>query len=443
MNELTSLDRLPPHSLPAEQGVLGCILLSPSESLDACATLPPAAFYDLRHRDLLQTLRDMHDARQPLDLITVQQRLKDAGQLEAVGGISYLSGLLDAVPSAANLGYYLGILREKFTLRRMLSVATETISRIHENAAPVEDLVAGFERDVLSVREDSADDSEADVRGCLTEIISEMQEAASGKPTPRLWTGLHALDQSSEGLREGELFVIAGRPGTGKTSLAMQVAEHVAVGCGKPVGVFSLEMSRKELLGRMATSLARVDARRAERGQFNAQEASRLTAAMGRLSRAHLLIWDKPGLTVAQIAARARRWKQRHGIELLVLDYLGLIRDSGRQRSRYEAVSDITREVKALAKELRVPVILLCQLNRASETDNRAPRLSDLRDSGSIEQDADLVWLLHHEDGSVIVATAKARRGPRGTTRLNFIGSYTRFEDQTNAPDTGSLEGHP
>lgn len=434
-----SLDRLPPSSPEAERGVLGCLLLDPNGCLPELAEkLPagPGAFYDPRHADLCAVLLEMHRERTPIDSVTISNRLTTTGMAEAVGGLGYALSHQDAVQSSANLGYWIGIMRDKATLRRIMGACVNTMEKIPEFGDDAELAIAEFERSALSIRDSlSGASDDSDTKAVLLDLVGDWQDAAAGKPRPPgVLTGLRELDRRACGLRPGELAVIAARPGMGKTALALNIADHQIRG-GNPVGFVSLEMSAKELLCRLACARASVDARAADAGALSADELKRLTVALGGIANEPLHVNDLPGRTVAQIAAKARRWKQRNGIKLLIVDYLGLIRDSGRQRSRYESISDITRETKALAKELGIPVLMLAQLNRASETDERPPRISDLRDSGSIEQDADFVWLLHPGEPSgsdlpVTLITGKARRGPTGQGELLFRRKFTRFEDQ-------------
>lgn len=432
------LDRLPPHSIEAERGVLGCLLTDPNECIPVTEeTLHGGAstFYDLRHADLFSVLIGMHRERIPVDLVTVANRLATLGKTEAVGGMLYVSGLME-IQSAANLAYWLGIVREKHGLRRIQSVCVSTLDRLPGHGDDVESALASFERDALAIRDSlSALSDDSDVKAVLRSLVDDWQAAASGKAKPLgVMTGLRELDHRACGMRPGELIVVAARPGIGKTALALNVADH-QIRSGNSVGIVSLEMSTKELLTRIACSRASVDARRADDGTLNPEELQRLTVALGELSKDPLYVNDLAGRTCAQIAAKARRWRQRNGIKLLIVDYLGLIRDGQHRRSRYESICDTTAELKALGKELGIPVLLLAQLNRANETDERPPRISDLRDSGSIEQDADFVWLLHPGQPTgpelpVTIITGKARRGPTGQGNLLFRRQFTRFEDR-------------
>ena len=444
------IDRLPPHSIEAEKGVLGCILLSPNEGIGYCLEKYKSGsevFYDLRHRSIFELLVVMYDKKEPIDLITLGQKLRDLNQLEGVGGLVYLSALMDAVPSAANLAYYFDIIREKYVLRRMLATCTEVIGRIHEHQGEVDSLVDEAERDILKIGEDregTAVRSMKDLVHKAIDVIQDYHQRAGG--LTGVGTGFTELDKMTSGMHEGEMIVIAARPSMGKTSLAMNIAEHVAVNEKLPVGVFSLEMTSESLVMRLLCSLARVNGKAIRDGFMSEGDFRKLTSAASKLGKAPMLIDDTPGLSILQLRARARRMWQQHGVKLFVIDYLQLLHSTSRkaENNRQQEVADISSGVKALAKELKVPVIVLCQLNREFEKEkNRKPRLSDLRESGSIEQDADVVGLLYKPstdddeevqpegDGGGIpvnLLIAKQRNGPTGDVRLTFLKSYTRYE---------------
>src|SRR6266702_2302203 len=445
--EGSKVDRLPPHSLEAEQGVLGCVLLAPTECLGECIEKFKSGaevFYDLRHRTIYEALVEMFDHKEPIDAITLQQRLKDRQQLEAVGGLAYLSALPDTVPTAANLGYYLEIVREKFILRKMIQACTDVVGRVYDHEGEVDALLDEVERDILRISEarvDATTNTSKDlVRKASTTIedYHQRQGVLTG-----IGTGFADLDKMTSGLHEGEMIVIAARPSMGKTSLAMNIADWVAVDQRLPVGVFSLEMTAEALVLRMLCSRSRVNLRNITSGFLVNQDFPKLTAAAGKLANAPLFIDDSAGLSILQLRAKARRMAQQYGIKLFVVDYLQLLHSTARRaENRQQEIADISNGIKALAKELKVPVIVLSQLNRELEKDkNRKPRLSDLRESGAIEQDADLVALLYKpssgddEDSGpeqdaapVNLLIAKQRNGPTGDINLTFFKSYTRFE---------------
>jgi replicative DNA helicase len=453
-----AIDRLPPHSNEAEMGVIGCCLLDPNQCLGECIEKLKddgrLAFYDLRHQTIYETLTEMFNARRPIDLITVQQNLKDRQLLEQVGGIAYLSQLQDAVPSAANLSYYLDIVREKFLLRKLIQTCSGVVGRIYDFEGDVEQLLDEVEKDILHVNESREQNEVKDVKKLVNEALVTIEHFFNRKgELSGIATGFPDLDKMTDGLHGGEMIIVAARPSMGKTSLAMNIAEHVALELKLPVGVFSLEMSAASLILRMLCSLARVNMRSIRDGFMSEADFPKLMTASGRLAGAKLLIDDTAGLSILQLRARARRMHQQHGIKLFVIDYLQLLNSTARraQENRQQEIADISSGIKALAKELNVPVIVLSQLNRELEKDkSRKPRLSDLRESGSIEQDADLVGLLYKpnagddEDGApaeesdgvaVNFLIAKQRNGPTGDVNLTFLKPYTRFESAAKFGD--------
>ncbi len=446
-----TIDRLPPHSPEAEQGVLGCVLLSPNECMGECIEKlkddGQQVFYDLRHQTIYEALATMYDAREAVDIITLQQKLKDQQLLEQIGGIAYLSQLQDAVPSAANLSYYLEIIQEKFLLRRMIATCTEVVGRVYDYEGDVETLLDEVEKEILRINESRAQSSTASVKELVGKAILTVENYFGRQGTLNgLATGFPDLDRMTDGLHGQEMIVIAARPSMGKTSLAMNIVEHVVLEQNLPAGVFSLEMSAESLVLRMLCSIARVNLRSIREGFMSEADFPKLTSAAGRLAKAKLLIDDTAGLSILDLRARARRMHQQHGVKLFVIDYLQLLHSTSRrsQDNRQQEIADISSGIKALAKELKVPVLVLSQLNRELEKDkSRKPRLSDLRESGAIEQDADVVGLLYKpsagddEDGvpteeadglPVNLLIAKQRNGPTGDINLTFLKSYTRFE---------------
>jgi replicative DNA helicase len=442
------VDRLPPHSLEAEQGVLGCVLVSPHDCLGECIEkLKRGAevFYDLRHQTLYNELVAMYDEKEPIDLITLPQRLKDKQLLEGVGGLAYVSSLPDAVPSAANLSYYLEIVREKYVLRKMIHTCTDIVGRVYEHEGEVDSLLDEVEREVLQIVESRETGTMMGVKELVHKAINTIEDyhQRQGMLTG-LSTGFPDLDKMTSGLHGGEMIVLAARPSMGKTSLAMNIAESVAVDQQIPVGVFSLEMTSESLILRMLCSRARVNLRNIREGFLAERDFPKLTGAAGKLSQSPLFIDDTSGLSILQLRAKARRMATQYGIKLFVVDYLQLLHSTARRaENRQQEIADISNGLKGLAKELDVPVIVLSQLNREFEKDkDRKPRLSDLRESGAIEQDADVVALLYkaktgdEDEGggreeevvAVNLLIAKQRNGPTGDVHLTFMKTYTRFE---------------
>jgi replicative DNA helicase len=445
------VDRLPPHSIEAEQGVLGCVLLSPHDCMGECIEKLKSGgdvFYDLRHQTLFQTLTEMYDAKQAIDLITLQQRLKNIQQLENVGGLAYLSSLPDAVPSAANLEYYLDIVLEKYLLRKMIQTCTGIVGRVFDYEGQVDALLDEVERDILRISEERVAGASLTIKELVNKAISKIEEYHQNHGMlTGISTGFADFDQMTTGLHAGEMIVIAARPSVGKTSLAMNIAEHVSLELKVPVGVFSLEMTADQLVLRMLCSRSRVNLRNIREGFLAERDFPKLTGAAGKLAGAPLFIDDSSALSILQLRAKARRMWQQFGIKLFVIDYLQLLNSTSRRvENRQQEIAEISGGIKSLAKELSVPIIVLSQLNRELEKrgPGERPRLSDLRESGAIEQDADLVGLLYREtknkDGDdetneveqdaipVKLCIAKQRNGPTGDVALTFLKSYTRFE---------------
>jgi replicative DNA helicase len=442
-----SVDRLPPHSIEAEQGVLGCILLSPNDCINECITKfkgGSEVFYDLRHQTIFDVLAEMFDKREGIDLITLQQRLKDRQLLEQVGGIAYLATLPDLVPSSANLSFYNEIVLEKFLLRKVIRVCTEAVGRVYDYEGQVDALMDEIERDVLRISESRVQSQTNSIKELVKKAVGAIEDyhARQGALTG-LGTGFSDLDKMTTGLHPGEMIVIAARPSVGKTSLAMNIAEHVALEEKLPVGVFSLEMTAQSLVLRMLCSRARVNMRSVREGFLAERDFPKLTGAAGKIAGSPLFIDDSSGLSILQLRAKARRMHQQYGIKLFVIDYLQLLHStSKRADNRQQEIADISSGIKSLAKELDVPVIVLSQLNREVEREKgRPPRMSDLRESGAIEQDADLIGLLYRpskdDDDSgerveaepINLLIAKQRNGPAGEdVHLTFLRSYTRFE---------------
>src|SRR2546426_5035664 len=395
------LVRLPPHSPEAEQGVLGCVLLSPNDCMGECIEKFKSGaevFYDLRHQTIFGALAEMYDSREAIDLITLQQRLKNKQLLDEVGGIPYLAGLPDTVPSSANLTYYLEIVQEKYLLRKMIRICTDVVGRVYDYEGEVDALMDEVERDILRISESRVQSQTITIKDLVKKAINTIEDFHQRQGVlTGVGTGLTDLDKMTSGLHGGEMIVIAARPSMGKTSLAMNVAEHVSIELKLPVGVFSLEMTSESLVLRMLCSRSRVNLRNVRDGFLAERDFPKLTGTAGKLANAPLFIDDSSSLSILQLRAKARRMYQQYGVKLFIVDYLQLLHSTARRaENRQQAIADISSGIKAMAKELNVPVIVLSQLNRELEREkNRKPRLSDLRESGAIEQDADVVGLLY------------------------------------------------
>ena len=453
------LDRVLPNSLDAEIAVLGAMLLSPAEAgSEVRERLSENHFYYAAHQVIFREIATLQDAMQAIDLITLTQRLQDKNQLEEIGGPAYLSDLITRVPTTANIGPYIDIVWEKHLLRQLIGAAHDVIARSFEQQDDVKTWIDEVEQQIFEITaEKSATgarpvcDMIKDAMGSI-EKLYDQRGAITGIPT-----GFRDLDKITSGLHPGEMIVIAARPSMGKTALAMNIAENCAIDHNLPVGVFSLEMSSEELIKRMLCSRAPVNLRKVRDGFLSERDFHPLTTAASKLMKAPLYIDDSAGLSINQVRARARRMKLQFGIQLLVIDYMQLMRAPSRRAdlSRQVEIADISAGVKALAKELKIPIIVLSQLNRQPEArEGGKPRLSDLRESGAIEQDADVVGLLVRpevyadeegdktEKGKAVLFIAKQRNGPTGDVHLTFESEYTRFKDQALMSEE-EIEGIP
>ena len=445
-----------PHSVEAEQGVLGSMLISPREIIAECVErISEEYFYVPAHQTVYGVLVELWNAGAGIDLITFTQTLRDRNLLETVGGAAFVTSLYTFVPTAANVMYYLEIVREKFVLRQIIGACTESVRRAYEDQDEVNNLLDEVEQKIFAVGEDrfkgQMPGMKEQVMGAL-ESIEQLWERRGG--ITGISTGFAELDRMTNGLHEAEMIVIAARPSMGKTALAMNIAEHVAISSKLPVAVFSLEMSSQQLVQRLLCSRARVNLQKVREGFLAERDFPSLTSAASKLAEAQIYIDDTAGLSILELRAKARRLKAQKDIQLIVIDYLQLLKSTTRraQDNRQLEISEISSGIKGLAKELKLPIIVLAQLNRQPEARSGGkPRLSDLRESGSIEQDADLVGLLvrpevYEEDedaraekaGEAELIIAKQRNGPVGEVPLTFLKEFTRFEDRAR----GGSEPH-
>ncbi len=430
--------RLPPQNLEAEQSVLGAILLDNASLAKAMEVLSEEDFYRTAHRRVYMGMLDLSEHGEVIDQITLTEHLKTKGELEAVGGAAYLAELVQIIPTAANIRYHCKIVREKALLRNLISTSTEVIARGYEGAIQADDLLDFAERSVFSLAQGKLGRSFTPLGHIIKESLdlvdrlSKRQERVTGIPT-----GFAKLDDLTAGLQGSDLVVIAGRPSMGKTSLALGIALHAATKHHHRVGIFSLEMSKEQLVLRMLSSLASVDSHALRTGRLLKEDWWRLAEAAGKLEQAPVFIDDTGALTVQQMRGKARRLKAESGLDLLVVDYLQLMQGRSDAKSRQQEISDISRSLKALAKELNVPVVALSQLSRAVE--NRKPpipMLADLRESGAIEQDADVVIFIYRDEvynseseekGMADIMVKKHRNGPTGDVKLAFLDRFAKF----------------
>ncbi len=444
-------DRQPPYSLEAEVSVLGGMLIDNDAVPRAVGVVDDSMFYREANRRIFRAMARLFGRGDVVDVITLNEELKRTDELESAGGAPYLAELIDAVPTAANIEYHARIVREKALLRRLIDAASDIIRDVYDHPdRGVDQVLDHAEQRIFQVAESRSREGFVWIKEILWpafEHIEELQQSPGG--ITGLATGFGDLDRMTTGLQNGDLIIVAGRPAMGKTSWVLNVAQAAAIDHETTVAIFSLEMSKEQLVQRFLCAEGRVDAQKLRRGTLSSEEYQRLAAAAGHLNTAPLWIDDSPGSTVLEMRAKARRLKADTGLDLLIIDYLQLMSGQGRVESRVQEVSEISRGLKALARELEVPVVSLSQLSRAPEqrTDRR-PQLSDLRDSGSIEQDADVVMFLYRPEyyakrdaqgvpvdkngnsveGKAELIVAKQRNGPTGLVNLYFHKAYTRFD---------------
>ena len=439
-SDLNLVEKIPPQNLDAEMSVLGAMLFEAEVVPRAIEMLNESYFYLDAHRKVYNCLISLFDKNQPVDLVTVTEDLRKRKQLEEVGGASYLAQLTANVPTAANFEHHATIVKEKGLLRNLIHVATQIVQESYAASADVSDLLDHSEQAIFGISQQQIEGKFVKLKDIIRDSIETIDQLYQRKEhVTGLATGFHDFDTRTAGLQPSDLIIIAGRPSMGKSAFTSSICEHIGVVLKKPVAFFSLEMSKEQLVQRMLCSHARVDAQKVRTGYLSHSDWPKLTSAAGKLSEAPIYIDDTPGLSALELRAKARRLKAQFGIEMVVVDYLQLMRGHTRSENRQQEISEISRSLKALARELRIPVIAVSQLSRAveSRTGNR-PQLSDLRESGAIEQDADVVVFLYREEyyrpteenrNKAESIIAKQRNGPTGSIDLIFIKELTRFEN--------------
>ncbi len=464
-------DRLPPHDPEAEAALLGAMLIDPSVTDEVVQLVPSGeGFYLAAHATIFEALKELHDHRQSGDLVQLKEKLAGKEQLDDVGGVDYLASIVEQTPSAAAAPHYARIIRDKWQLRRLIAASEQTLYDAYHAGERGEDGVRETldeaEQRVFKITEDASESDEATLQQILLSIFNRIEDE-EGRHITGLSTGYHDLDELTSGLQTGELIIVAARPSMGKTALALNLAEQIAFGGqpyaergpATPVGFFSMEMSREAIVQRMLCSRAGVNAQRLRRNMLQAEDHRRLQLAAAQLADAPIFLDDTPALTAMQLRARARRMVARHEVKCVMIDYLQLMTapQAGRD-GRQNEVSAISRSVKALARELSIPIICLAQLNRSTEQrEGHKPRMADLRESGSIEQDADVIALLHREEyyhtqnmeewqaanpekvGLAELIIAKQRNGPTDTVKLAWEGATMRFRNHAGYREDGSV----
>ena len=439
----------PPHSVEAEQAVLGAIILDSDRLITASERVDPDDFYRVSHQRIFEAMLKINDRGELVDLVTLSSELQAQGILDEIGGLNYLAEVAESVPAIGNIGYYLNVVDQKAALRRLIRTATNIVSDGYERQDEVDSVLSDAERNILKVSQRKGQSSFHPIGSVLSDAYSTIEKLhqSSGEITG-IATGFTDLDKMTAGFQRNDLIIVAARPSVGKTAFALNISQNVAVRTGENVAIFSLEMGAEQLVMRMLCAEGNIDAQRLRTGRLEAEDWGRLSLAMSSLSQAGIYIDDTPGLRVNEIRAKCRRLKQEHGLGMIMIDYLQLIVGNGKPgENRQQEVSEISRTLKAIARELQVPVIALSQLSRGVESrQDKRPMMSDIRESGAIEQDVDIVAFLYRDDyydkesedaNTIEIIIAKQRNGPTGTVKLSFRKEYNKFvnmETQAFAP---------
>jgi len=435
------LDKIPPQNLEAEQSILGAILIDNEALPKVLEILDPGDFYKLSHKKIFNAMTDLFDKNEPIDLITLTDQLKRKDELDAIGGLSYLSSLVDMTPTSANVRYHSKIVREKALLRGLIQSAQEISTKVYEDSLDAEDLVDYAEKAIFNISDKKIKASFVTLKDVIKDSFEMIEHLYDKKDTiTGVPSGFSDLDELTTGFQRGDLIVVGGRPSMGKTAFALNVAQYVGLELREPVAIFSLEMAKEQLAFRMLCAEALVNSNSIRKGFIKKEDWHKLTSAASNLTGAPIFIDDSSGVTVLELRAKARRLKMEHGLSLIIVDYLQLMRGKGSFERREQEISDISRSLKGLAKELSVPVIAVSQLNRSVEQRRPpTPILADLRESGAIEQDADVILFLYRDEiynkeakkGIAEIIIAKQRNGPTGNVHLSFLSNCTRFMNMT------------
>ncbi|HHT65686.1 MAG: replicative DNA helicase [Caldicoprobacterales bacterium] len=438
MDSAAQIQRIPPYSLDAEQSVLGSMLLDKEAVAAASEVLSGEDFYSDAHKEIYEAILDIYDHGTPVDLVTLAEALRQRGSLEAVGGGTYISDLSMAVPSTANVRYYIRIVEEKSILRRLITASNDIIKESYEAAEDLDIIIDHAEKKIFEIAQKKNSRSFESIKTILLDTYAKIEELTKNKgKIVGVPTGFHDFDLRTSGLNKSDLILIAARPSMGKTSFAINIAQNAAVRHQIPVAIFSLEMAKDQLAQRMLSSESNIELQKIRTGDLSEQDWIKLVHAATPLSQAPIFIDDTPAVTAMEIRSKARRLKLEHNLGLIVIDYLQLMSGRGKAESRQQEVSEISRSLKALARELQVPVVALSQLSRGPESrQDHRPMLSDLRESGAIEQDADVVVFLYRDEyynpdsekkNIAEAIIAKQRNGPTGTVELVWLGQFTKF----------------
>lgn len=435
---MDNLGRIPPHNTEAEQSVLGSMLLDREAIVTAIEVLRSEDFYKQAHSEIYESITDIFAKDEPVDLITLSEELKKRNTLESIGGIMYIANLSEGVSTTANIKYYCNIVEEKSTLRKLIKASNEIIAQGYDDEENIEHIVEDAEKRIFNITQKRNQDGLEPIKDVLLDSFTKIEQLSQNRGgLTGMTTGFVDLDNKTSGLQKSDLILVAARPAMGKTAFSLNVVTNAALQGDASVAFFSLEMSKEQLVQRMLSSESHVELQKIINGELSEEDWPKLVSAMGPLSQSDIYIDDTPGITLRELQAKCRKLKIEKGLDLIMIDYLQLMSGEGREENRQQEISKISRGLKGLAKEMDCPVVALSQLSRAPEmrTDHR-PILSDLRESGAIEQDADIVMFLYrdeyyHEDsdkkniGEIIIA--KHRNGPTGAVELVFMGQFTKF----------------
>ena len=441
--------KLPPQNLEAEQAVLGSILLKDKVFPFVIEILKPTDFYREAHKVIYESLLTLFEKNEPLDILTITNSLKDINKLDMVGGISYLATLTSIVPVTANIASYAKIIRQKSILRRLITVNTDIAQRCFEEQGDIDTLIDDAEQAIFEIAGRKSNQQFVPVKDIVPETIKTVEQLFQRKELiTGIATGFKEIDRMTAGLQKSDLIIIAARPSMGKTSFVLNIAQHASIIEKSGVAIFSLEMSKEQLVMRLLSSIGKIDSQRIRTGRLHNDDWTKLSRAVGMLTEAPIYIDDTPAITVLEMRSKIRRLAAHNPIGLVVVDYLQLMRGRTNSENRNQEISDISRSLKALAKEYNIPVVALSQLNRSleSRTDKR-PMMADLRESGAIEQDADVIAFIYRDEvynksednpekGLAEIILGKQRNGPTGVAKLTFVKEFTKFEDFSTIDDT-------
>lgn len=433
-----NIQMIPPHSTEAEQSVLGSMMLDKEAVASAAEALKPEDFYSQAHQVIYKIMLKLYDTGKPVDLVTVTDELYQSGLMDSIGGITYITDLSRVVPSTANVGYYISIIEQKATLRKLIQASNGIIKDSYESSKDIDTIINDAEKSIFDISQKQSGNGFASVKATLLDCYSKIEETYKNKgQISGIPTGFTELDYKLTGLHPSELILIAARPSMGKTSFVMNIAQYVSVHAKIPIAVFSLEMSKEQITNRLLCCESNVELHKVRTGALSDEDWKKLAWGLASLSQAPIYIDDTPGISVMEMRSKCRRLKIEKGLGLVIIDYLQLMGGNGKSESRQQEISDISRSLKVMARELSVPVIALSQLSRAPEARNdHRPMLSDLRESGAIEQDADVVLFLYRdeyynpdtEDKNIAeLIISKQRNGPTGVVKLAWLGEFTKF----------------